>query len=158
MTEEPTEIIAGVSMSRKFFGVFSLSVPMLMVGALVIQGAFQTPLALAVGFVLVAVFGWAAWRMWSAPNFGIVYDGKALRTEDGIELARLDEIENVQTGLFALRPSNGFLLVLKERGQRPTRPGVFWQQGRSLGIGGILHSEPAKSIGKAIQIELDRRN
>ncbi|MEM9717205.1 MAG: hypothetical protein AAF826_11880 [Pseudomonadota bacterium] len=157
MTEDLITLVASVSPARKFFGVFSLSVPTVLFAALLVQGAFNTPIAIIIGIGLMVAFAWAAWRMFSAPNFGIVFDGTLLATEDGENLAHVDDIATVQNGLFALRPTNGFMLVLKEPGKRTTRPGVVWQQGRSLGIGGILQSEPAKAIGRAVQEAVESR-
>ncbi|MEO0344428.1 MAG: hypothetical protein AAF198_13420 [Pseudomonadota bacterium] len=153
---EKVDLVAPVAIGRKWFGVLSLGFPATLIVAIMIQGSITHVLSAVILLAIAALFMWAAWRMWNAPHFGIVFDGDSLKTEDGATIAKMSEIQSVQVGLFVMRPSNGFMMMMKQPGIFPTRPGVVWRQGRRIGIGGILRSSEAKSIGRAIQVELDR--
>ena len=141
---------------RRWFGVFSLGLPALIIGALLVQGAITSLISTVILLVVAGVFGWSAYRMATVPAKGIVFDGKSLETEDGLVLAKMDEIVDVQTSIFAMKPTNGFTLILNSTSKMPTRPGIFWRQGRHMGVGGLLRASEAKSIGKAIQAEVVR--
>ncbi|WP_172293570.1 hypothetical protein [Pseudoruegeria sp. HB172150] len=81
-------------------------------------------------------------------------------TEDGLRdghgrvLCRMDEIEGVERGAFAFKPSNGFLVRLKTPGERAWQPGLWWRLGRRLGIGGVTPAAQAKVMADIIALRL----
>ena len=68
--------------------------------------------------------------------------------------ARMDEIDRVERGAFAFKPSNGFLVHLKKPGHRAWQPGLWWRMGRKLGIGGVTPAGQAKFMADMIALRL----
>lgn len=158
MKEEPIVLKAGFVQARRWLGVISLGLPAVLVGIVILQGAITSPQSLIIVLLIAAAFGWSAYRMWNVPIAGIEFDGSELRTQDGVVIAKLQDIVSVQTGIFALRPSNGFMMVMKDSERVPTRPGIYWRQGRHIGVGGLLQAAEAKAIGRALQFAVAKRD
>lgn len=113
-------------------------------------------LALSIGDVpdlwrLVFV-GIGAWVLWSGNNLrkatldGLVLTRAGLRTEDGRMLAPTENIAKVERGVFAFKPSNGFLVRLKEPDGNGWAPGLWWKYGRRLGVGGTLSGGQTRAM------------
>ena len=115
------------------------------------------PLWLGVLVALGAVSLWGAWRMWTATAHAVELTEAGLRDSDGTVIARFAEIAGIDRGLFAFKPSNGFLLTLHEAPGRRWRPGLWWRVGRRAGIGGLTPRGPARAMADAIQIRLAAR-
>ncbi|RBW62067.1 hypothetical protein [Ruegeria sp. A3M17] len=139
------EILATVrpSSSRRWIGVGMLST----VGVLVIYVALTTPpepawlvFLLVVG---VAAF-WLAYRMWQATSDWIELTETELRTGSGQVITRIEDIETIDQGVFAFKPSNGFLLKTKESAENSWAPGLWWRLGRRIGIGGLTTAAETK--------------
>ena len=75
-----------------------------------------------------------------------------LRDSDGTVIARIEDIEHIDRGVFAFKPSNGFLLRTKAGtgGTREWRPGLWWRMGRRIGIGGMTPGRQTKYMAEAI--------
>ena len=72
-------------------------------------------------------------------------------------IALIDEIERVERGMFAMKPSNGFLLRLKSRRQRSWQPGLWWALGRRVGIGGVTPGSQSKVMAQMLEALLVER-
>lgn len=129
-------------------------------------GALLVYIALA----MPGAFGWqvfllllgAAWiflaiRMHAATSLRLELTRQELRDSTGEVLAKLDDVQAVSRGTFALKPSNGFTLVLgTKKGPARWRPGLWWRFGNRVGIGGVTagaQSKPAAQIIEAIVAE-----
>lgn len=66
---------------------------------------------------------WAAENMRRATTLTIELTEEGLRDSSGEVLARLDDIAGIDRGVFAFKPSNGFLLSTKTPATRVWRPG-----------------------------------
>lgn len=73
-------------------------------------------------------------------------------------LTTVAEIKSVERGVFALKPSNGFTLVLNTTGPRAWQPGLWWHSGRRLGVGGVVSSGPAKFMAERIAMLISERD
>ena len=80
-----------------------------------------------------------------------------LLTDDGLEeegtgrlIAHLDQIETVDRGLFAFKPSNGFAIRLKEPSAGAWAPGLWWRYGRRVGIGGVVSKPHAAAVAETL--------
>jgi hypothetical protein len=116
---------------------------------------FAEPPAIALS-VLLIVFGgcalWAADAMRRAVP--LVLTAEALTDADGRVLARLENIRKVERGTFAIKPSNGFVLILDRSLGRTWVPGQWWRLGRRVGVGGIFSGTEAKFMADLIAMRI----
>ena len=66
----------------------------------------------------------------------------------GPSLHNLKNIARVERGLFAFKPSNGFLILLNNPMSRAWHPGLWWRFGRRIGIGGVTPQAEGKVHGR----------
>lgn len=145
------------SSGRRAFGV----------GALYILGAVLVWLALSrqtAGLWAVPMVGlgaaalWAGERLRRATAAEIVLTADGLRDSDGRVLARMDRIASVERGSFAMKPSNGFLLILTEPAPRAWVPGLWWRAGRHVGVGGVTPMREARFMAERLALMLAARD
>lgn len=106
---------------------------------------------------LAAAVLWAAERLRLATRGGLRLSAAGLETLDGELLVAMEDIVAVERGVFAFKPSNGFLLRLARPGARHWAPGLWWRQGRRLGVGGVTPAGPAKAIAEEIAMRIAAR-
>lgn len=80
-----------------------------------------------------------------------------LRDSTGRMLAPMAQIRNVDRGLFAFKPSNGFLVTLDRPVARAWAPGLYWCLGRRIGVGGVVSSGAAKAMADQIAARIAAR-
>ncbi|WP_434288047.1 hypothetical protein [Celeribacter sp. SCSIO 80788] len=145
-----TDLSLTPSPARRMSAVALLGV----LGALLLRVAFgaeeMTAGWMALLVVMAAAVLWVAWRLWVATGVRLVLSEEDLREEGGRVLCRLDEIEKVERGTFAFKPSNGFLIRLKTPGSRVWAPGLWWRFGRRLGVGGVTPTGQGKAMADVI--------
>lgn len=112
--------------------------------------------------VFLLIFGGAvlfvAEKMRKATRGEILLTAEDVRDSDGRILAQMADIVSVQRGAFALKPSNGFTLVLKDRAPRAWVPGMWWRMGRRLGVGGVTGAGAAKFMAEQIALRITKRD
>ena len=143
-----------VAQGRRMFGV--LSIAGLGITLLYIAAVYP-PTIIPALFALIIVGGlfiWASARLYRSTDNTILLTREAITTQSGHVLCRLEDIAKVDRGFFAFKPSNGFLVLLKERGQRSWSPGMWWHLGKHLGIGGVTSPRQSKEMVSIIQILL----
>ena len=79
---------------------------------------------------------------------------EGLRDGNGRLLCRMDQIAGVDRGAFAFKPSNGFLVKLKEPMPRVWQPGLWWRLGRRIGVGGVTPAGQGKFMADMIALKL----
>lgn len=130
-------------------------------GALLIYVALVRPLA-AEWLVFLLGFSAAilalAEAMRRATARSLILTDEALCDDTGRVLIMVEDIVRVERGVFALKPSNGFTLVLKTPAARAWQPGLWWRIGRRLGVGGVVAAGPAKFMAERITILLAERD
>ena len=101
------------------------------------------PLGNATASLILAAAGFGmlyfAWQFWSSTETGLVLTTEGLFGADGRVFCRFEDIEKVDRGLFAFRPSGGFVIICKQRVKRGWAPGLWC--GR-LGGGSVLAGPP----------------
>jgi hypothetical protein len=131
-------------------------------GGLLLYLAFATPPeALGWQVFLVAAGAlslWAADRMRRATMGRLVLTASTLTDADGTVLARIDELEKLERGVFAFKPSSGFLLKLRRSGPAEWRPGLWWRLGRRVGVGGVTPRYQTRAMAELIELRLARRD
>lgn len=143
------EVLATIEASspRRVAGVAMLG----SVGVLVIYVALASPPELVWQVFLLAVGAsslWLAYRVWMATQDRIELTASELRT--GQLIARVNEIEAVDRGVFAFKPSNGFLVRTREKASNVWAPGLWWRLGRRVGVGGMTASAEAKFMSEIL--------
>ncbi|WP_428687946.1 hypothetical protein [Roseibium sp.] len=136
MSDNEVLIAIAPSLVRRWVAIFCLG----LLGVLVISLVFSDAggiwpvifLAFGIGSILAA----DKFRRASADHIELTRE--VLRTGSGRVLARIDNVERVERGAFAFKPSNGFLVRLKAPDGKGWAPGLWWKRGKLLGIGGVI--------------------
>lgn len=148
---DPNEVLAVVqaSQGRRFLGMGSL----LVLGVMLIYIAVvQSPALHWRLFLLVFGVGtlWVAEKMRRATSTRIELTETVLRDGDGTVIALIEDIEGMDRGVFAFKPSNGFLLRTFNKSPNEWRPGLWWRVGRRIGVGGMTSASQTKFMSEII--------
>lgn len=156
---DPDEVLATVKASagRRFLAMSSL----LLLGVLLVYIAIvQSPAIEWRVFLLVlgvAVL-WVADRMRRATGTQIELTETVLRDSDGTVIALVADIDGMDRGFFAFKPSNGFLLRTTGKGANEWRPGLWWRMGRRIGVGGMTSASQTKFMSEIIAVIMAKRD
>ncbi len=113
--------------------------------------------ALAVAAALALVL---AYRMKTATSSALELRSDGLYTTEGILVAAISNVERIELGMFAFKPSNGFLIILKQPMPGSWNPGLWWRVGRRVGVGGVTSRSRSKALAEAMAmlVREDSRN
>ncbi|MCV2881408.1 hypothetical protein [Actibacterium sp. XHP0104] len=153
MSDTPIATLS-VSPMRRWFGVGCL---MLLGGLLLAVGLGRGHAApgwqmFLIVFGLVCVMMGEFMRRATAGRIELTEDG--LRDGDGNVIAALNQIDKVSRGTFAAKPSNGFVLVLKQPMPRRWAPGMWWRLGNRVGVGGVTAPAQTRALAETIEAML----
>lgn len=145
------EVLATIQAStpRRWAGVGMLTT----VGALVTYVAVVSPPEPVWQIFLLAIGGaslWLAHSVWRATEDCIELTRTELRSGSGELIARVEDIEAVDRGVFAFKPSNGFLVRMRHKMPNRWAPGLWWRVGRRVGVGGMTAAAEAKFMSEAL--------
>lgn len=144
------DVIATLNASppRRFMGTAML----VLLGGLLIYLGLSLTLGLSqIGLVLGGVLALAlGMRLHSVTGQVLELTAQELRVAGGETLARVAEVEKVERGAFAFKPSNGFLITLSHSGPRRWAPGLYWSFSRKIGIGGVTGAPQTKAMAEAL--------
>lgn len=139
--------------ARRVFGAGMLG----LLGLLLIWLGIEARPAFGWSLVLVA-FGaavlWMMRRLWLATSGQVVMTEEGLFDQDGRPLALMEDIAGIERGMFALKPSNGFVVRLKTKAPSAWAPGLWWRMGRRLGVGGVTSAGAAKAMADILALRL----
>lgn len=150
--EKEDEILATLTPSpgRRWFGIASMA----LLGAILIwvaavpQPALFWQIAFMIGG-LGAIVG--AYRMYVVTDDTVILTRDVLATTSGDVLAQVSNVRGVERGAFAFKPSNGFLVRLKQADGAPAwRPGLWWRRGTFLGIGGVVPGGQSRAMAEIL--------
>lgn len=155
---DPNEVLAtaGASAGRRFLGLTSLG----LLGVMLIYIAIvQSPELQWRIFLLATGVGslWLVDRMRRATASRIELTETELRDSDGTRIALVEEIDGLDRGFFAFKPSNGFLMRTVTKGETVWRPGMWWRVGRRIGVGGMMPAHQSKQVAEIIAIIMAKR-
>lgn len=136
---------------RRLIGLTSLG----FLGLFLIYVAFTTSPGLGWQLFLLVMGAGAIWLadlMRRSTAGAIELTGSVLRDSDGTVIAHVKDIEHIDRGVFAFKPSNGFLLRTKAGtgAQTVWRPGLWWRMGRRVGVGGMTPGNQTKYMSEII--------
>jgi len=153
------EILAVVqaSAARRWMAVIMLAG----LGLLVIYVAFATPPSLGWQVFLIGVGALALWlteRLRRATEHRIELTQTQLRDSSGVVIAEVADILSLDRGVFAFKPSNGFIVRTSSSPGRAWRPGMWWRMGRRVGIGGVTPGSQAKPMSEILSAMIAMRD
>lgn len=156
---DPDEPILTIrpSQGRRWAGILGLAA----LGLLLIWvAAAGRPALIWQAFYVAAGLGalWVGLRMYRATQDGLVLTAREIRTVSGRVLTPVENVRVVERGAFAFKPSQGFLIRLKEPAGRGWAPGLYWQRGRLLGVGGVLNGGHTRAMAELIASLLYERD
>lgn len=158
-SHENPEVLATVKASagRRFLGLVSLSFLGLML--LYIAFARSPELIWQVFLIAVALAAlWCADAMRRGTASAVELTETELRDADGTLIARVADIDSMDRGFFAFKPSNGFLIKTKTPDVRVWRPGLWWRVGRRIGIGGMTPGHQTKFMSEILAAMMAQRD
>ena len=159
MTNTMKDVIATLepSLGRRWFGVLVLGI----LGILLIIVTMTQPpedLSLQIIFLIVGVlFIWQAQWNLRVTKHGLYLTKEGLFDAQNSLICPLYNMAEVDRGMFAFKPSNGFLIRLHEAEPKGWAPGLYWRLGRRLGIGGATHPSHNKEMAQALELLIMER-
>ena len=110
-------------------------------------------------FVLLSVgVLWAGNKLRISTLDGLVLTRDRLETMSGQTLAEIVNVQQVERGVFAFKPSNGFLIRLKAADGSGWSPGLWWKTGRRIGVGGTLSGGQSRSLADMMSMLVVERD
>lgn len=154
------EILTTVRASalRRWFGVAVMGI----LGVMLVYIALVLPPKSFLWQAFLLMFGVAALvladstRRATGRVVELTRDG--LRDSTGEMIAPLAEIAGLESGTFAMKPSNGFLVRLKTTRSRRWLPGLWWAVGRRVGIGGVTPGSQTKVMAQMLRALIAERD
>lgn len=141
--------IVEASAPRRLFGLSTL----LVMGALLVYLGLTLPADLLGRLFLLALGGftlWAAEGMRRSTASAVELREDGIYDSDGTLIAALSNIKSLDRGVFAFKPSSGFILRLSDPMPRVWRPGLWWRFGRRVGIGGVTAAHQSKAMSEIV--------
>lgn len=141
------------SQTRRVSAMFML----VCLGALLVYVSFTSQTGF-VGRIIVLGLGIASLvysdMLRRATMCEIILTDEGVFDTTGRTLALFTDIENVQRGAFALKPSHGFSLIMKSPQTRVWAPGMWWRFGKRVGVGGVTPPGASKFMAEQIALRL----
>jgi hypothetical protein len=146
------------SLGRRWFGAIALG----FFGATLIVIAMLNPTMSWFLKIVVpltgALFIWQAQWNLRVSNNTLYLTREGLFDSQNRVICSLYNMAEVDRGVLAFRPSNGFLVRLHEPESNAWAPGLYWRLGRRLGIGGASHPAHNKELAQAIEVLIMERS
>lgn len=148
--------VARASMGRRILGLTSLG----LLGILLIYIAFTRPPSIGWQVFLIVLGAASLWftdKMRKSTASCVELTPTELRDGDGTVIARVEDIQTIDRGVFAFKPSNGFLLKTTAPAPAAWRPGLWWRTGRRIGIGGMTPGNQTKFMSEVLSAMMATR-
>ena len=133
---------------------------LLMLGGLLVYVALVQEQSHVGWTALLVVLGtgalWFAQKLHVATARKLYLTDVALIDSDGTVLARTDDIVSVERGMLSIKPSNGFMLKLKNPAPRAWQPGLWWRIGRRVAVGGVTPGVQTRPMADIIATMIAR--
>lgn len=156
MSDDDIEMELTASGGRRVIGVGSVaSLGIIMLYLAMVQAPGAEWRVFMVAFAGLSL--WMAQRMWRATAHRLELTPEGLRSSDGRVIAAMEDVVSVDRGVFAFKPSNGFMVRLSRKGSFAWEPGLWWRIGRRVGVGGVTHRTPARVMAETMQMWIAQR-
>lgn len=147
-----------INQARRWLGIIMVSFVGLLCLYVVIAAPNRVPWVMFVMTLIAAGFLWFAYSMYRATTDTLILSETSLTTGSGYLLCQIDDIEKIDRGFFAMKPSNGFTLYVKQNAPLKMVTGVWWRLGKRIGIGGTTNPAQAKEMANVISVLIAKRD
>lgn len=109
--------------------------------------------------ILISAAGaFLALRFWKSTATGLELTLTELRESGGRRLVLVDDIVAVERGAFGvIKPTNGFVLVIRGKMPAAAQPGIWWRLGKRIGVGGLTGAGEGKAMAELLEEIIKRR-
>lgn len=146
-----------LSTARRRMGGAALMLCGLLLLATALSAASRPGLPALVGLLGLACL-WFGLRAFRPRPAQLRLAADAIVDHRGKVVARLDDVARLDRSPFAFfKPSNGFVLLLREPAPPAWERGLYWRIGRRVGVGGATSAAQAKAFAAAIEARLVER-
>jgi hypothetical protein len=154
-----TELYAPVmelpaSTARAYMAVMVLFI----FGFLMVSVALKTPSISGLSMMLFVLVGgvalYGAYAVWRVIGTSLRLTADELRDNEGRLVCLVKDVKSVESGTFAFKPSNGFMIVLKARTSSGWAPGLWWAFGTRIGVGGVTSSGAGKAMADVLAVRV----
>lgn len=97
-------------------------------------------------------------RLWVGTHRALELTPTELREQGGRRLCLVDEIEKVDRGFSAMKPTHGFVLRTKNSQTKAAAPGLWWRFGTWIGVGGVTNAGQGKAMAEALALLVAKRD
>ena len=149
MTDDPVLARITASAPRRVLGIGTLAGLAFLLAYMALAMPSE-PVWQVLLLLMAAGAVWLAWAMYHATASALELTATELRDTAGTRLALITEIEAVDRGAFALKPSSGFTLKLYRPQARSWRPGLWWRLGRRVAVGGVTSGSATRPVADII--------
>jgi hypothetical protein len=145
------------SVARRLFGVVILCMAALVMLNFAIGGTAQSVVLRFVLFILGVAFLWQAQANFRFANAALILKREGLFDDRGELICSLSNISKVDRSWFSFKPSNGFLIRLHQPAVRRWSPGLYWQIGKYLGVGGSISPAQTKEMSDKLLLLMQEK-
>jgi len=145
------------SPARRLFGVVILSLSALVMLNFAFAGATHSVAMKFTLFVMAVVFLWQAQANLRFGNASLILTREGLFDDKGTLICRLSNMTLIDRGWFSFKPSNGFLIRLREAEKWKWSPGIYWRIGRRLGVGGSISPSQTKEMSDKLVLLMQEK-
>ena len=159
MIEDDQRPLATLSASpaRRVLGLFVILLLAVILLVLAARGGSAVSAICLAGLGLSCI--WTGYRMHAATRAPLELHETGLFAGDGTLIAEIRNISGIERGMFAMfKPSNGFVLMLKQPMKGSWNPGLWWRLGKRVGVGGITHQADGRILAESIALLIDESN
>lgn len=149
---DPDDILIGIggSLLRRVVGTGAIG----LIGTSFLWHGYQQLIATGEGLplILLAVAGfYGAQRFWRSSATGLVLTPTELRDTRGRQIVRVADIVAVNRDTFAMiKPTNGFVIAVRDKLPATISPGIWWRLGKRIGIGGLIGAGEGKAMAELL--------
>ena len=104
----------------------------------------------ALVFILGVACVWVVFALVRRGPSCISVTNDSLVDNFGRVICTLDQIEKIDHGAFALKPSKGFLIRLRNPANPGWHPGLWWRYGTRIGVGGMTPAAETKLLAEVL--------
>lgn len=153
----PTNLEIKPSLARVIIGAAAAGGLGCFVLWIAIQGNELSGLQRVVVVILGLLLAAAGWLMARNMKQTLVMNEHGLSDGRGTVICSLDQIVTVERGLSVLKPSNGFVVTIKDPMSSAWVPGVWWRYGRRIALGGLLPGGAMKVMAATLEHAVNAR-